>query len=166
MVDDRRLDDRAVAFSAGDDLGALGDRVGDQRVHLLGRREIDQRAQHDGAARIAGRQRRGALGELGDEGVGDLLVDDQSLGRHADLALVGEGAEDRRVDRRVEIGVVEHDQRRLAAELEQHRLEMFGGELGDDLADLRRAGEVDPLDRRDGRSAPRRPSARRPARWR
>ena len=29
-------------------------------------------------------------------------------------------------DRRVEIGVVEHDQRRLAAELEQHRLEVLG----------------------------------------
>ena len=71
VVDDRRLDDRAVAFAAGDDLAALGDRVGDQRVHALGRREIDQRAEHDMAARIAGRQRRRALGELRDESVGD-----------------------------------------------------------------------------------------------
>ena len=102
------------------------------------------------AARIAGRQRCGALGELGDEGVGDLLVDDDALGRHADLALVDEGAEDRGVDRRVEVGVVEHDQRRLAAEFEQHRLQMLGGELGDDPADLRRAGEVDAPDGRMG----------------
>ena len=65
------------------------------------------------------------------EGVGDLLVDDQPLGRHADLALVGESAEHRRVDRGVEVGVVEHDQRRLAAELEQRRLEMTRRQLGD-----------------------------------
>ena len=37
VVEDRRLDDRAVALAAGDDLGALGDGVGDQRVHPLGR---------------------------------------------------------------------------------------------------------------------------------
>ena len=47
-----------------------------------------------------------------------------ALGRHADLALVHEGAEGGGVDRLVEVGVVEHDQRRLAAELEQHRLQM------------------------------------------
>ena len=163
-VDDGRLDDRAVALAAGDDLGALGLRVGDQFVHALGRRETDERAEHDMAARIAGGQRRGALGELGDEGVGDRLVDDQPLGRHADLALVGEGAEHRRVDRGVEVGVGEHEQRRLAAEFEQHRLQVLGAELGDLLADPRRAGEVDPLAPPDGRSAPRRSSARPPAR--
>ena len=43
-----------------------------------------------------------------------------------------------------EVGVVEHDQRRLAAELEQRALEVAAGLLGDDRADLRRAGEVDP----------------------
>ena len=87
--------------------------------------QLDQRAEHDVAARIAGRQLRGLVGELADEGVGDLLVDDDALGRHADLALVHEGAEGGGVDRAVEVGVVEHDQRRLAAELEQHRLEML-----------------------------------------
>ena len=147
MVDDSRLDDGAGAFAAGDDLGALGDCVGHQPVHALGRFDADQRAENDMTTRIAGWQGGGALGEFGDKRVGDLLVDDQPLGRHADLALVGESAEDRRVNRGVEVGVVEHDQRRLAAEFEQHRLEMFGGQLGDDLADPRRTGEVDPLDR-------------------
>ena len=102
------------------------------------------------AARIAARQRRGALGELVDERVGDLGVDDEPLGRHADLPGVGEGAEHRGVDRRVDIGVVEHDQRRLAAELEQDGLQVLGRQLGDDPADLGRAGEVHPLDRRMG----------------
>ena len=91
-----------------------------------------------------------ALGELGDERVGDRFVDDDPLGRHADLALVGERAEHRGVDRRVEVGVVEHDQRRLAAEFEQHRLQMFARGLGDDLADAGRAGEVDAPDGRMG----------------
>ena len=105
---------------------------------------------HDMTARIAARQRRGALGELVDESVGDLGVDDDPLGRHADLPGVGEGAEHRGVDRRVEIGVVEHDQRRLAAQLEQHRLQMLGRQLRDHLADPGGAGEVHALDGRMG----------------
>ena len=76
------------------------------------------------AARVAGRQGRGARRELREEGVGDLVVEDDLLGRHADLAGVGEGAEDGGVDRLVDVGVVEHDQRRLAAEFEQHRLQV------------------------------------------
>jgi hypothetical protein len=65
--------------SSGDDLAALVNRVGDQFVHPLGRANIDHRAQHDMAARIAARQRRRALGELLDKGVGDLGVDDQPM---------------------------------------------------------------------------------------
>ena len=61
MVEHRRLDDGAGALAAGDHLAALGDCVGDEGVHPLGRREIDQRAEHDMAARIAGRQLREAL---------------------------------------------------------------------------------------------------------
>ena len=98
------------------------------------------------AARIAEGQGRGAGGELLDEGVGDRVVDDDLLGRHADLAGIGEGAEDRGVDRLVEVGVVEDDERRLAAEFEQHRLQVARGGLGDDAADPGRAGEVDPPD--------------------
>ena len=45
---------------------------------------------------------------------------------------------------RVEVGVPQHDDRRLAAELEQHALEVAAGLLGDDPADLGRPGEVDP----------------------
>jgi hypothetical protein len=41
-----------------------------------------------------------------------------------------EGAEHRRVDRAVDVGVVEHHQRRLAAELEQDGLEIFRRHLG------------------------------------
>ena len=93
-------------------------------------------AQHDFAlARIAGRQRRHALGELGDEFIGHLLVHHHPLGGHADLAGVGERAEHRGVDRRIDVGILQHDQRRLAAQLEQHRLQVLAPRLGDDAAD-------------------------------
>ena len=51
--------------------------------------------------------------------------------RHADLALVQERAEGRRVDRVVEVGVGEHDQRVVAAELEHDALEVAAGRLGE-----------------------------------
>ena len=56
---------------------------------------------------------------------------------------IGEGAEGGGVDRLVDVGVVEDDQRRLAAQLEQHRLQVARRGLGDDAADARGAGEVD-----------------------
>ena len=57
--------------------------------------------------------------ELLGERVGDRVDDDDPLGRHADLALVHERAERGGLDRLVEVGILEHDQRRLAAEFEQ-----------------------------------------------
>ena len=90
------------------------------------------------------------LANFAGESVGDRLVDDDALGRHADLTLIEEGAESGGFHRLVEVGVVEHDERRLAAELEQHRLQVARGDLGDDPADPRRAGEVDAPHRRIG----------------
>ena len=98
----------------------------------------------------AGR-RRGrpfAFAASGDEVVGDLAVDDDALGGHADLPRVGESAERGGVHRGVEIGVVEHDQRRLAAELEHDRLQVLRAGQRDQPADARRAGEVDAPHRR------------------
>ena len=109
-------------------------------------------------ARIAGRQRLRLRGELGDEIVRHRIVDHDALGRHADLALVHEGAEGGGRDGRVEVGIVEDDERRLAAELQKHRLQVAGRCLGDDPADPRRAGEVDPPHGRMARSGPRRSS--------
>ena len=64
--------------------------------------------------------------------IGDRFVDDDPFGRHADLALIHEGAEGGGLHRFVEVGVVEHDQRRLAAKFEQRRLQMASRDLGDD----------------------------------
>ena len=44
------------------------------------------------------------------------------------------------------LGVVEHDQRRLAAELEEHLLHRGAGRLHDLAADRGRAGEADHVD--------------------
>ena len=55
----------------------------------------------------------------------------------------------------VEIGVLQDDVRRLAAELERDLLQVIGCGLNDELADLRRAGErhlVDPRMRRQCRA--------------
>ena len=48
-------------------------------------------------------------------------IDDDPFRRHADLSRIGERAERGGVDGGIEIGVVEHDQRRLAAEFEHRR---------------------------------------------
>jgi hypothetical protein len=123
--------------SPRDDFPTFGDSVSDKFVHAFSRRSVDQRTQHDMATRIAGRQGGCALCKFRDEDVRDRRVDNDPLGRHANLALVGEGAEYSGVDRRVEIGVVEYDERRLSAELEQDWLQVLGGEPGNDLPDLR-----------------------------
>ena len=106
---------------------------------------VDQRAdRRAGLARVADGQRARPLRELLGERVRDRAVGDDPLGRHADLALMEERAEARRRGGAVEVGVAEHDHRRLAAELEQHALELPAGLLGDDPSDPGRAGEVDP----------------------
>ena len=77
-------------------------------------------------------------------------VGHDALRRHADLARVHERAEARGVGGGVEVGVGEHDLRRLAAELEQAALEVLGALRGDDPPDARGAGEVHAPHRRVG----------------
>ena len=69
-------------------------------------------------------------------------VDHDPLRRHADLARVHERAEAGGVGGGLEVGVGEHDLRRLAAQLEQAAREVLGALEGDELADLGGAGEV------------------------
>ena len=70
--------------------------------------------------RVADLQAADPVDKPVDELVVDLRVDDQSIGRHADLALVQELAEDGRVDGEAEVGVVEDDGRAVPAQLEGH----------------------------------------------
>ena len=72
-------------------------------------------------------------------------MDEQAGAGEADLArvvvLVGGGR-----GRRVEVGVLEHDERRLPAELERHRGQVRGGVAVDGVRGGGRAGERDPID--------------------
>jgi AraC-like DNA-binding protein len=79
----------------------------------LDRLRVDDRPQHYiGLGRITHRELGSLGGQLADESVRDLFVEHEALGGHADLALIHEGAESGGIDGGVEIGVVQHDQRR------------------------------------------------------
>ena len=78
-----------------------------------------------------------------DHVVVDALAGEHARRRRAVLAgVVVAGAGDR-LERGLHVHVVEHDHRRLAAELEVHALERVGRRLGDPLAGAGRAGERD-----------------------
>jgi hypothetical protein len=80
-----------------------------------------------------------ALEEL----VGDRLVEDEAAACDAGLTLVVEDREGGAVHGRDEVGVVEHDVRALASELQLDALEVGRRVLDDALADARRSGERD-----------------------
>ena len=79
--------------------------------------------------------------QLGDEGVVHAVLHQQAIGADAGLAGVAVLARDRALHGRVEVGVVEHDERRVAAEFERQLLERAGALLHQLLADRGRAGE-------------------------
>jgi len=98
--------------------------------------------------RVAGLQPLGLRSELVDELVGNAALDEHLARRHADLSLVQERAERRRVDGVVDVRVREHDDGVVAAELEHDSLQVAARRLGELAPDVRRAGEVDPADGR------------------
>ena len=123
---------------------AFGDRIPDEAENAVCRLAPDQRTQGGLAlARIAGHERHRVTGQPGRERVGHDGVHHDPLRRHADLALVQEGAERCGPHRLVEVGVVQHQHGGLAAEFEDGRLEMARRGLGHDPADPCRTGEVD-----------------------
>ena len=99
-------------------------------------------------ARIAGSEALGLCGKLGCKGVSHGFNDYNPFGRHANLALIHEGTKGSRLHGFIQISILQHNQRRLTAQFQQARLEMFGRTLCDDPADGGGPGKVDPLDRR------------------
>src|SRR4029453_11806688 len=85
---------------------------GDQRAHVRGL--VGRRADVDAL---------GDLDQAGDHLVVDRAGHQQAAARGTDLALMEEDGVDRPVDREVEIGVLEDDVGRLAAEFDQHLLD-------------------------------------------
>ncbi len=80
-------------------------------------------------------------GDAGREVLRDALVDDESVGGGAGLADVAELRRERPFHGLVQVGVVEYDERRVAAEFHRHTQHVAGG-LGDKrAADLGGTGE-------------------------
>ena len=100
-----------------------------------------------GLGRIAEPDVAHEVDQLGDEAVVDRALHEQPRARLAALPRRREDPRDHPLDRLVEVGVVEDDVGRLAAELERDRLEMLRRELVDLAAGCRAAGEADVRDR-------------------
>ncbi len=106
--------------------------VSRERTHLGGR-----------IHRVADDDPAGPGDQSVDKRVGHVAMDDDPRARHAGLAGRGEHTADDPIGRGVEVGVVENDLRRFAAQLERDAGEVLGGGVRDQLADRGRAGEGD-----------------------
>jgi hypothetical protein len=73
-------------------------------------------------------------------------LDEEARARAAALAVVEEDRVGGAFDREIDVGVAEHDVRRLPAELERDLLQVAGRRLDDEAPDLGRAGERDLVD--------------------
>ena len=92
---------------------------------------------------IAHLERAHLGGELRDEGVVHLLVDVKAVGRGAGLAHVAHLGDHRALDRGVKIGVLEHQERRVAAQLHRRPHHVVGRLVQEPPPHLGRAGERD-----------------------
>src|SRR5690606_33622110 len=118
---------------------------GDKLQLLLVDDGADARAE---IARVTALQLLRVRDELLRERLDDAAVDDDALDGHANLTLMHERAERCRVHGALDVGVVEDDQRVLAAELEHAALQQRAGLRGELGADGRRAREADAAHRR------------------
>ncbi len=131
-----------MALAARDDRAALVQRVLQQAFHLAHRLLLDERAGDDARLHaVADLQRLGGGGELLHEGVIDARLHIEAVGAHAGLAgitiLGGDGA----FHRLVEVGIVEHDEGRIAAQFERNLLHRVRALLHQQLAHRGGAGE-------------------------
>ena len=150
--EDRGLHERARAvdsFTAERQLGAARDR----RVYLfekleqggLARKRSKRRRFVQRIARFEGGQPRA---ELGKEFVGDRFDDDEALGCATRLAAVVHSAPNGPLDRMVEIGVFENDERVASAQFHGRRLDVRARLGGNALARGDASGKGDALDAR------------------
>ena len=105
----------------------------------------------DGSAGSPGEKVRERLLEALDEGLVEVLGDDQPLGGRAGLAGVLHPAHGRGLDGGAQVVGVEHDERVAAAELEHRLLQVLAGQRADGAARALAAGQghaLDPAGRR------------------
>ena len=138
---------RVGTSSTGRCLRSVLDRVGDEALESEPLRLADERPKLDlRVEAVAEPQAAGALGELLDERVVERRRHGDPLDAGACLSAVRERAPERAVDRAIEVGVVQHEHRVLAAELEHGRAKARGGGHGDLPSGLGRAREDHRMD--------------------
>ncbi|KEK17511.1 hypothetical protein BAGA_09795, partial [Bacillus gaemokensis] len=133
---------------------ALPRRVNHQLRHLVHAGGVDQRPHHEFFLHaLVDADPRHLVGHHGDEAVMDGLVHVDAVGRDADLARVAQLGRDQLGGGRFDIGIVEHDEGRVAAQFQRHFLQVVaagrrqplahGGRARErELADARIAGEA------------------------
>ena len=129
---------------AGEDRGALAHGVVEQLLDLVDGAAVDKH----GRVAAGGEDGLDGGGELLLELGADLLVHQDPLGAHADLAREQEGAQDALLGGEVQVGVLPDDGGGLAAQLEHDGLQVLAAQAADDAADGGAAGEVDLADGR------------------
>ncbi|MNP06633.1 hypothetical protein D3C76_986270 [compost metagenome] len=143
------VDAAAGALTAEQQATAFGQAESDIALHRLAVRGADQRAHlcrfvsrvTQAQTRCPGHQ---ALHERRIQGAGD----EQPRTGNAGLARGAEDAVQHSGHGVIEVGVIEDDGRRLAAQLQRHRHHLVGGDMGDVLAGFGPAGERHTLDQR------------------
>ncbi len=131
-----------MAAAAGEHARASGQRVGDVGLDLGQRLRVDERALHH-AGLGAGADRHGLhlFRQPRGEGLVDAVLHQQAVGADAGLAGVAVLRGERTLHRGVEVGVVEDNEGRVAAELEGDLLEGRRALRHEQPADLGRTGE-------------------------
>jgi hypothetical protein len=134
---------RGGVLAAGDHLGALLDGVGNMRLDLLDSLHVDQRADHGTRLEPVGDLHRTCgLGEALGEGIVDAVLHQVRLAQtqvwpaflyfEAMAPLPPQG---QALDRSLDIGVVEDDERRAAANYQRKLLDRAGALLHQQFAD-------------------------------
>src|SRR5579862_10055288 len=113
-----------MPLAADRDRRATRLRIGKMLLDLRQRFGVDQRTLRDtGLGAAPDFERADLRRELPRKRVVNLLVNEEAVRANARLARVAILRDDRAVGRRIEIGIVEHDERRVAAELERDLLD-------------------------------------------
>ena len=165
---DAREDRRAVELAldpvaTGHELGPRLERVGDVALDLLDRRLVDERPDLDAvgeAVRDGERLNRGR--EALEEHVVDPGLHEHPVRGDAGLAGVPELAHERRIHRDIKVGVVEDDERSIAAKLQRDLLDLIRALTHQQLSHLGRPGEAELAHARVGRQLAARSRARPP----
>src|SRR5579859_7693338 len=133
-----------VGLPAG---GAFGDALIDEALDAIELDASDDGADVDGfIERRADAQSVHAIANFGDERLGDAFLHQEARTGAADLALVEPDAIDEAFDGGVEVGVLENDEWRFAAEFEREFFVAGGGGFAYGAADFGGTGEGDFVD--------------------